>query len=106
MFQKLPDDPFISEMEPVLKLWLYEQWLGDHRDDAELAKNHAYLLGSFSNPEAVKQMMGDNISESSDEDFEETQKMIKEINLRIDEETKGTKKRKKRRRVNLVQQSK
>ena len=65
-------------MDPVLKLWLYYNWLGDQRDDAELAKNHAYLLGSFSNPEAVKQMMNDNVHESTNEEFEESLRMVKE----------------------------
>ena len=64
-------------MDPVLKIWLYEQWLGDHRDDAELAKNHAYLLGSFSNPEAVQKMMNENVHESSDEDYEESLRLVK-----------------------------
>jgi len=65
-------------MDPVLKLWLYYQWLGDHRDDAELAKNHAYLLGSFWNSEAVQQMMNENVHESSDEDMEESMRMVME----------------------------
>lgn len=66
-------------MEPVLKLWLYQHWLGDQRDNAELAKNHAYLLGSFSNPEAVQKMMNDNVHESSDEDMDESLRMVSEI---------------------------
>lgn len=69
-------------MDPVLKMWLYEQWLGDHRDDAELAKNHAYLLGSFWNSEAVQQMLNDNVHESSDEDMEESMRMVKETDMR------------------------
>lgn len=63
-------------MDPVLKMWFYEQWLGDHRDDAELAKNTALLLGSFWNPEAVKEMTNDNRHQSTDEDFEESLKMV------------------------------
>ena len=78
MYRRLPTDPFITDMDPVLKLWLYENWLGDHRDDAELAKNHAYLLGSFWNPEAVRQMMTDVVHESSDEDMEESMRMVME----------------------------
>lgn len=76
MYQKLPTDAFIVNMDPVLKMWLYYQWLGDHRDDAELAKNHAYLLGSFWNAEAVQQMMSDNVHESTDEDMEESMRMV------------------------------
>jgi len=89
-------------MDPVQKMWLYHQWLGDHRDDTELAKNHAYLLGSFSNPEAVKQMMGDNKHESTDDDFEESLKMVTDTDMRsikIQEPTIGG--RKKRRRAKI-----
>lgn len=89
------DDPRIANMDPVRKMWYYSQWLGDHRDDAELAKNHAYLLGSFWNPEAVKEMMNDNVHESSDEDLEESMRMVTETDVRaIPEQT--IKKRKRR----------
>jgi hypothetical protein len=67
-------------MDPLLKMWMYHQWLGDHRDEAELAKNHAYLLGSFTNPEAVKQMTEGMTHESSDEDFEKSLQMVKDAN--------------------------
>lgn len=79
----MPSDPFITDMDPVQKMWLYEHWIGDQRDDAELAKNHAYLLGSFSNPEAVKQMMNDNIHESSDADYEESLKMVTNAHIKL-----------------------
>jgi hypothetical protein len=97
MYQKLPSDPFITEMDPVLKMWLYEQWLGDHRDNAELAKNHAYLLGSFTNPEAVQQLMSNAIHESSDEDMEESLKMVSDFKLPqpINNEKVSKKRRKK-----------
>jgi len=102
MYQKLPSDPFISEMDPVLKMWLYQNWLGDHKDQAELAKNHAYLLGSFSNPEAVQKMMEGNSHESSEEDFEDTWKIIEE-SKQIELEEKETKKpKKKRKKATLV----
>ena len=83
-------------MDPVLKIWLYEQWLGDHRDDAELAKNHAYLLGSFWNPEAVKDMMNDNIHESTDEDMAESMRMVTETDIRIPPPGQTTKRRRRR----------
>jgi hypothetical protein len=100
MFQKLPNDPLISKMDPVLKMWLYEQWLGDHRDDAELAKNHAYLLGSFWNAEAVQQMLGDNVHESSDEDMEESMRMVRDTNLKL-LQTEEAPKRKRKRKATL-----
>lgn len=91
-------------MDPVLKMWLYHQWLGDHRDTAELAKNHAYLLGSFSNPEAVKEMMNDNVHESTDEEFEESLKMVTDTDVRSKLEAIGQNKasgKRKRRKANL-----
>lgn len=73
------DDDDILDMDPVHKMWLYENWLADQNDDAELAKNHAYLLASFWDPEAVKQITGNNNSHvSSDDEFEESSKMVRE----------------------------
>lgn len=91
-------------MDPVLKIWLYEQWLGDHRDDAELAKNHAYLLGSFSNPEAVQRMMNENVHESSDEDMQESMRIVKETDIRIPDVNAVPKRR--RRKATLVSKDK
>jgi hypothetical protein len=88
-------------MDPVLKIWLYQNWLGDHRDDSELAKNHAYLLGSFWNPEAVKEMMNDNIHESSDEDFQDSLEMVNSIDVRSLSPIQPEKSKRKRRRATL-----
>lgn len=82
-------------------MWLYQQWLGDHRDDAELAKNHAYLLGSFSNPEAVKKIMDGNDYESSEEDFDESSRMVKEFSEIMEKEKEAPIKRK-RRKVTVI----
>lgn len=68
-------------MDPVQKIWLYYQWLGDQRDDAELAKNHAYLLGSFWNPEAVREMTNQNVHESTDEELKESMRMVTETDI-------------------------
>jgi len=78
----LPDDPFITEMDPVLKIWLFNNWIADQNEEAELAKNHAYLLASFSHPEAVKELMGQgNVHESSDEEYEESLNMVRNQSL-------------------------
>lgn len=72
------DDPRIVNLDPVRKLWMYNNWLADQNDKAELAKNTAYLLASFWNPEAVKQILGDgNTHESTEEEFEESLAMVK-----------------------------
>lgn len=71
-------------MDPVLKIWMYENWLADQNDKAELAKNHAYLLASFDHPEEVKKILGDgNVHESTEEDFNESLKIVKEGKLDI-----------------------
>jgi len=82
-------------MDPVQKAWMFENWLADQKDNAELAKNHAYLLASFWNPEAVKQILGEGVSthESSSEDFEESTRMIREINKKNEEKTSIKRKR-------------
>jgi hypothetical protein len=88
-------------MDPVQKLWMYENWLGDQLDKGELAKNHAYLIASFDHPEAVKNIMGSgNTHMSSDEEFEESSRMVQEMNLKSLSMTKqdkaGVRKRKRR----------
>ena len=101
IFHSTPDDERITDMDPVQKLFMYHNWLADQKDNIELAKNHAYLLASFWNPEAVKQLIGEgNIHTSTDEEFEESTRMVKEINEQL-EQQKNTKqvKRKKRRPV-------
>lgn len=70
-------------MDPVQKMWMFENWLTDQFDHAELAKNHAYLLASFDHPEAVKQLLGEgNVHESTEEEFEESSKMVRESSLK------------------------
>jgi len=71
-------------MDPVQKIWMYENWLADQNDQAELAKNHAYLLASFWNPEAVKQILGDgNVHVSTDDEFEESTQIVRDMNLKL-----------------------
>lgn len=96
IYRKLPTDSFIVDMDPVLKMWYFYQWLGDQRDDAELAKNHAYLLGSFWNSEAVQHMLNDNVHESSDEDMAESMRMVRETNLKLLQNDQKPRKRKRK----------
>lgn len=90
------DDPRITDMDPVQKMWMYEMWVSDQIDKAELAKNHAYLLASFSNPEAVKQILGEgNVHESTEDELNETSQMIRDINLKsLSKEKIGRRRRK------------
>ena len=102
-YAKLPDDPFILEMDPVQKLWMYYNWQEDQKDRADLTKNHAYLIGSFINPEAVKNMLGDNNSviESTDEEFEASTEIVKNNSLffNVENQDSNNKVRKRKRRT-------
>ena len=87
-------------MDPIQKIWMYENWLADQSDQAELAKNHAYLLASFWNPDAVKQMLGEgNVHISTEEEFDESTRMVKEINAKMDSKKNNKPKRRKRRLI-------
>ncbi len=99
MFKTTPDDPRITDMDPVQKIWMFENWWADQLDKAELAKNHAYLLASFSHPEAVKQILGEgNVHASSEEEFEESSKIVRDMNLKLlgMEQKPGVRKRRRR----------
>lgn len=100
IFKTTPDDPRIIEMDPVQKMWMYENWLADQMDHAELAKNHAYLLASFWNPEAVRQILGDdNVHMSTEEEFEESSRLVREMNKTKTPEKQNNKTRKRKRRT-------
>jgi len=102
------DDPEILDIDPVQKLWMFNQWVGDQIDSAELAKNHAYLLASFDHPEAVKELVGaGDVHQSTDEEFEESSKMVREmslISLAAPQPQETTKKAKRKRRLTLKEE--
>lgn len=79
MFSCEPDDEKIEEMEPLKKLWMFHNWIADQTDDAELAKNTAYLIGSFFNPEAVKKLTneGNTVHTSTDEEFDRSTDIVR-----------------------------
>lgn len=88
-------------MDPVMKLWMFNNWLEDGNENIELFKHHGYLIGSFINPEAVKSLTGGGNSYSvSEEEFDETTKMVREAILkeRAAEAVVETSKKIKRRR--------
>jgi hypothetical protein len=87
-------------MDPVQKRWMYENWLADQNDRAELAKNHAYLLASFWNPEAVKDILGAGVHTSSEEEFDETTRLVRE-SIEREEKNKQEKSNRKRKRRKL-----
>lgn len=88
-------------MNPILRVWLYENWLEDQKDNVEIVKNHAYLLGSFWNPEAVRQLTGEGgqTHVSSEEELEESTRMVLEDRKRAESEKTGKPRKKRRRKI-------
>lgn len=92
-----PDDPRIADMDPVLKLWMFNNWLGDQLDRADLAKNLAYLIASFDHPEQVKKLLGEGeVHISTDEEFDESSQMVRNFSLQALQQQNSTKKRRRR----------
>jgi len=86
-------------MDPVKKMWMFHNWIADQTDDAELAKNHAYLIGSFWNPEAVQKLRGEGntVHTSTDEEFDKSTEMVRKATLEAQKVSgKPKKKRKKK----------
>lgn len=94
----MPDDPKIKEIDPYQKLLLFESWMEERRERAELDKNLGYLVGSFINPEAVRKLMDAeaNTFASSDEEFDALSQSIVEQNRKKEEQKTPRRKRKKR----------
>ena len=67
-------------MDPVVKMWMFNNWVEDYNEKFDTLKNHAILTGSFTNPDAAKKMLGKGVTKISltDEEFEESMKMIDE----------------------------
>lgn len=93
----MPDDPELENMNPILKVWMYENWLEDQNDDIELVKNHAYLVGSFINPEAVKQITGEGMTKhiSSEDEYNASIRMVEEDREREKKEQPTKRRRRK-----------
>ena len=55
-----------------MRAWMFYSWAEDYNDEFELLKNQAYLIGSFTNPEAVKRILGQGVEvhKSTDEEFD------------------------------------
>jgi hypothetical protein len=60
-------------MDPVMRAWMFYNWIEDYNDDSKLLENQGYLIASFSNPEAVKKALGKDTTtyKASDEEFEQ-----------------------------------
>jgi len=85
-------------MNPLLYLWMYESWIQDLREDNESKRTYAILTGSFANMELAKKMIDKEnpTFQSSDEDFEETYRMIEEDVANKESKTRRRAKKRKR----------
>jgi hypothetical protein len=100
-FGKLPDgsfynnDPFSEDINPYLKIWLFESWLYECEKEAEKLKNQAILTGSFSNPEMAQKMIKNENPDFKATDGEATAEMLHR-QIVEEEKSNGQKKKKKR----------
>lgn len=85
-------------MDPVQRLWMFESWMEEKKATYELAKNHAYLLGWFVNPELSEKInkQEESAISSSDEDFENSLKMVEQDIQKSQQNQPTNKKRRKR----------
>lgn len=96
-YKVTPDSPFITEMDPVQKLWMFYSWVEDQKQDLNQLEQHAYLIGGFSNPEMLNKIIKnkENSVETDDKDFERSMQMVKESHKEEDKISKRRKRRKK-----------
>jgi hypothetical protein len=79
MFNCLPNDPKIAEMDDLIKTWMFFSWLEDKDEEHNLFKNLGCLIGYFWNPKAAREMLGYNEGEKisvSEEDFDKSVKYV------------------------------
>lgn len=84
--------------------WMQHSWAEDYQDSWKLLENNSYLTASFMNPEGVKQAMGSDSETmvSSDEDFEASSRLVKEMSDEIERErARLTPRRRKRKKINV-----
>lgn len=79
-YQKLPDDNWFEELDPMIKAWMFYSWIEDFADEFKLLENQGYLIGSFFNPEAVKKILGkgSETHTSTDEEFDKLTRKLME----------------------------
>lgn len=84
MLKKLPSDSEIVNMDPALKSWLFYSWFNDKKEKLEELKNHALLISSFINPQAVRKMLDAQSVSTSENEFEESLEFIKDPDKQLE----------------------
>lgn len=93
-FGILPDDPFYENINPYLKVWLYERWLHSKELELEQLRSFAILVGSFFNPEMAYKMSKSENPDFKSTDFDAATKAVREQILDASRDKKKRKKRK------------
>lgn len=93
----MPNELNMDEIDSVTKLWIHENIIEDQTEQFEMLKSLSYLLGSFTNPEAVNNLLNKekNTVSSSKENFENTLSEIRNEALK-ELDKKPLKKKKKK----------
>lgn len=84
-YRVMPDDPLITEMDPVHRLFLFYHWQDKEITHIKNMENQSIMIGMFSNPEMAKSIIekrdGNTTGEfeSTDDGFQESLNMIKEL---------------------------
>jgi hypothetical protein len=87
------DDPMITELAPLERLWYFEHWIKNQEDQAKLAQQHAFLLASFDHPEEVRKMTDESSKfTSTDAELEESMRLVKEGNEALNKPRKRKRK--------------
>lgn len=98
-FRLLPDDERLEKLrsDHAIYAWMYTHWLQDSGDVRELAKEQAYCIGSFIDPERAAKASGEGVNQvqSSDEEFDESFEMVQKQALAEMEEKEKKRKRRK-----------
>ena len=92
----MPDDPEVEQMDPIMRMWMFSNWVEDYNEQGEMNKNLSYLIGSFINPEMVKKILDANSVSTSDEEFEKSFEMVLKHNNNIEENKDKPKRRRKK----------
>ena len=89
-------------MDPVQKIWLYESWGNEQELQVEMARAQSILTGSFSNPDMARNMIRRENPQfkSSDQDLEQSWKIVEEsVKEEEGEKISPRKRRKKRKKL-------
>lgn len=87
-------------MDPIMRAWMFHNWIEDFYDEHKTLENQGFLIGSFINPELVKKILGKD-TETHISDDEEFEALAKQIRQQGQEQNSSLKKRQRKRKSKL-----